>query len=83
MQTKATRQPEQTTKVQKPIKSLYHYMQKDQNLPNKNIHSTNSSGKLLSNSLNYSTNQSPYNTKYRGRSPDQKNSRNFSQNSYS
>ena len=58
-------------------------MKKDQCLPNKNIHSSNSSGKPLPNSLNYSRNQSPYNSNYRGRSPDQKNSRNFSQNRYS
>ena len=58
-------------------------MKKDQNLPNKNIHSNNSSGKLLPNKSNYSRNQSPYNSSYRGRSPEQKNLRNFSQNRYS
>ena len=36
-------------------------MKKDQNLPNKNIHSINSSGKPLPNNSNYSRNQSPYN----------------------
>ena len=41
------------------------------------------SGKPLPNSSNYSRNQSPYNSNYRGRSPDQRNSRNFSQNIYS
>ena len=57
-------------------------MKKDQNLPNKNIHSKNSSGKTLLSNLNYSRNQSPYNSSYRGRSPEQRNSRNFSQNRY-
>ena len=58
-------------------------MKKDQNLPNKNIYSNNSSGKSLPNNSNYSRNQSPYNSNYRGRSPEQRNSRNFSQNRYS
>ena len=58
-------------------------MKKDQNLPNKNIHSNNSSGKPLPGNSNYSRNQSPYNSSYRGRSPEQRNSRNFSQNRYS
>ena len=47
-------------------------MKKDQNLPNKNIHSKNSSGKLLSNISNYSRQQSAYKTNYRGQSPFQK-----------
>ena len=54
-------------------------MKKDQNLPSKNIHSNNSSGKPLPNSSNHSRNQSTYNLIYRGRSPDQRNSRNPSQ----
>ena len=54
-------------------------MKKDQNLPNKNIHSNNSSGKPLPRTPSYSRNQSPYNSNYRGRSPEQRNSRNFSQ----
>ena len=58
-------------------------MRKDQNLPNKNIHSNNSSGKALPNGSNYSRKQSPYNSNYRGRSPDQINSPNFSQIRYS
>ena len=58
-------------------------MKKDQNLPNKNIHSNNSSGKPLPNSSNYSKNQSPYNPNFRGRSPEQRNSQNFSHNRYS
>ena len=58
-------------------------MKKDQNLPNKNIHFNNSSGKPLPNNSNYSRNQSPYNSSYIGRSPEQRNSRNFSQNRYS
>ena len=48
-------------------------MKKDQNLPNKNIHSNNISRKPLPNSSNYSKNQSPYNSNYRGRSPNQRN----------
>ena len=51
-------------------------MKKDQNLPNKNIHSNNSSGKQIPGNWNYSRNQSPYNSSYRGRSPEQRNSRN-------
>ena len=58
-------------------------MKKDQNLPNKNIYNNNSSGKPLPNNPKYSRNQSPYNFSYRGRSPEQINSRNFSQNRYS
>ena len=60
-------------------KSFYQYMKKDQNLPNKNVYSNNSSGKPLPSNQNYSRNQSPYNSNYRGRSPEQRNSRNFSQ----
>ena len=70
-------------KYKEPNKSFYQYMIKDQNLPNKNIHSNNSSGKPLPGNSNYSRNQSPYNYSYRGRSPEQRNSRNFSQNKYS
>ena len=58
-------------------------MKKDQNLPNKNIYSNNNSGKPLPGNSNYSRNQSPYNSSYRGRSPEQRNSRNISQNRYS
>ena len=58
-------------------------MKEDQNLPNKNIHSNNSSRKPLPINSNYSRNQSPYNSSYRSRSPEQRNSRNFSQNRYS
>ena len=58
-------------------------MEKDKNLPNKNIYSNNSSGKPLPSNSNYSRNQSPYNSSYRGRSPERGNSRNFSQNRYS
>ena len=56
-------------KYKEPNKSFYQYMKKDQNLPNKNIHSINSSGKPLPNNSNYPRNQSPYNSIYRGRSP--------------
>ena len=47
-------------------------MKKDQNLPNKNIHSNNSSGKPLPNNSNYSRHQSRYNSNYRGRSANQR-----------
>ena len=70
-------------KYKEPKTSFYQYMKKDQNLPNKNIRSNNSSGKPLPNNSNFSRNQSPYNSSYRGRSPEQRNSRNFSQNRYS
>ena len=58
-------------------------MKKDQNLPNKNIHSKTSSGKPLPNNSNDTKQQSPCNPNYRGRAPNQRNSRNFSQNRYS
>ena len=58
-------------------------MKKDRNLPNKNIHSNNSSGKPRPGNSNYSRNQSPFNSSFRGRSPEQRNSRNFSQKRYS
>ena len=64
-------------KYKKPNKSIYQYMKKDQNLPNKNTHSNNSFGKLLPNNSNYSRSQSPYNSNFNS------NSRNFSQNRYS
>ena len=57
-------------------------MKKDQNLPNKNIYSNNSSGKPLPSNSNYTRKQSPYNSSYRGRSPERGNTRNFSQNRY-
>ena len=67
-------------KNEEPNYSFYQYMKKDQKLPNKNIHSKNSFGKPLPSNSNYSRNQSPYNPCYRGKSPEQKNSRKFSQN---
>ena len=70
-------------KHKEPNKSFYQYMKKDQNLPNKKIHSNNSSGKPLPGNSNFSRNKSPYNSSYRGRSPEQRNSRKFSQNRYS
>ena len=70
-------------KHKEPNMSFYQYMKKDQNLSNKNIHSNNSSGKPLPSTPSYSRNQSPYNSNYRGRSPGQRNSRNFLQNRYS
>ena len=69
-------------KYKEPNKSFYQYMKKDQNLPIKNIHSNNSSGKPLPNSSIYSRNQSPHNSNYRGRSSDQRNSSNSSENRY-
>ena len=47
-------------------------MKKDQNLPNKRIHSMHSSGKPLPHNSNYSRQQSPYITNYRGQSPNQR-----------
>ena len=69
-------------KHKEPNKSVYQYMKKDQNLPNKNIYSNNSSGKPLPSNSNYTRNRSPYNSSYRGRSPERVNTRNFSQNRY-
>ena len=57
-------------------------MKKDQKLPNKNIYSNNSSGKPLPSNSNYTRNQSPYNSSYRGRSLERGNTRNISQNRY-
>ena len=70
-------------KHKKPNKSFYQYMKKDQKLPSKNIYSNNSSGKPLPGNSNYSVNQSPYDSSHRSRSPEQRSSRNFSQNRYS
>ena len=58
-------------------------MKKDQNLPNKIIHSDNSIGKPLPNDSNFSRNQLPFNSSYRGRSPEQRYSQNVSQKRYS
>ena len=69
-------------KHKEPNKSFYQYMKKDQNLPNKNIYSNSSSGKPLPNNTNYTRNQSPYNSGYRGRSPERRNTQNSSQNNY-
>ena len=57
--------------------SYYQYMKKDQNLPNK------SSGKPLPDNYNTSRQQSSYRNNYRGKSPDQRSSRNFSKSRYS
>ena len=57
-------------KHKEPNKSFYQYMKKDQNRPKKSIYSNNSSGKPVTSSSNYTRNQSPYNSSYRGRSPD-------------
>ena len=69
-------------KYKEPNKSFYQYMKKDQNLPNKNVYSNNSSGKPLPNNTNYTRNQSPFNSSYRGRSPERRNTQNPSQNHY-
>ena len=58
-------------------------MKKDQNLQNKNIHSNNSSRKPLHVNYNVSRQKSAYRYNYRGRSPDQRKSKNFSHNTYS
>ena len=79
------KQQDSQNKLQKhkePNKSFYQYMEKDQNQPNKNIYSNNSSGKPLPSNSNYTRNQSPYNSSYRGRSPERGNTRNPSQNRY-
>ena len=57
-------------------------MKKDQNLPNKTVYSNNSSGKPLPNNTIYTKNQSSYNSSYRGRSPERRNTQNSSQNHY-
>ena len=57
-------------------------MKKDQNLPNKHIYINNSSGKPLPNNTNCTRNQSTYNSSYRGRSPERRNTQNSSQNNY-
>ena len=69
-------------KYKEPNKSFYQYMKKDQNLPNKSVYSNNSSGKPLPNNTNYTRTQSPYNSSYRGRSPERRNTQNSSQNHY-
>ena len=46
------------------------------------MHSNTSSGKPLLNSASYSRNQAAYNSNYRGRSPDQRNSQKSSQKRY-
>ena len=69
-------------KYKEPNKSFYQYMKKDQNLPNKNVYSNNSSEKPLPNNTNYTRTQSPYNSSYRGRSPERRKTQNSSQNHY-
>ena len=56
-------------------------MNKRQNLPNKNIHSNNSSGKPIADNYNVSRQQSPYRTIVEDLQIKKK-SRNFSQNRY-
>ena len=57
-------------------------MKKEQNLPSKNIHSNNSSEKSFPDKNHTSRQQSPYRNNYRGRSPNQRNSRSFSRSRY-
>ena len=66
--------------IENQKKSLYQFMKKDQNLPTKIFIVIIVQENHFQISQNYSRQQSPYNTNYRGRSPDQRNSRNFSQN---
>ena len=70
-------------KYREPNNLFHQYMKKDQNLPNKNTQSNNISGKPLPNYSNFSRHQSPYNSNYRGRSLNQRNLRDFSQNRHS
>ena len=69
-------------KYKETNKSFYQYMKKDQNLPNKTVYSNNNSGKPLPNNTIYTRNQSPFNSSYRGRSPERRNTQNSSQNPY-
>ena len=55
-------------------------MKKDQYLPTKHIHSNNSSGKPFPDNYKVSRQLSTYRYNYLGRSPDLRNSRNFSKN---
>ena len=66
--------------IEKQIKSFHQYKKKIENIPNKNILSNNNSGKPLPNNSNYSRQQPPSRSNYRGRSRNQRISRNFSQN---
>ena len=59
-------------------KSFYQYKKKDQNLPNKNVHCNNKSGKPLPDNYNTSRQQPPYRYSYRGRSLNQSISKKFS-----
>ena len=68
--------------IKNQINHSINHMKKDQNLPNKTVYSNNSSGKPLPNNTNYTRNQSQYNSSYRGRSPERRNTHNSSQNHY-
>ena len=57
-------------------------MNKNQNLPNKNYQSNNSSGKPLPGSYNNYRSQSPYQNIFRRRSLDRRNFQSYSQNRY-
>ena len=65
-------------KHKEPKISFYQYMKEDQSLPKKNIRSNNSSGKALPNNYIFCRQQSPYRNNYGARSPDRRNSQNFS-----
>ena len=72
MQTKQQDNQNKPQNYKEPNKSVYQYMEKDQNLPDENNHRNHISGKLLQNRSNYSRNQSPH-IPYRGMSSDKKN----------
>ena len=79
------KKPDNQNKAQKyrePKRPFYQYMEKDQNLPTKNIHSTNNSVKLLLKNYKNFRQQSPYRNNYRGRSPSRRNSQNRYSRSY-
>ena len=62
---------------------FYQYLKTDQNLPNKNVQRNKSSGKRLPDSYNIYKSQSACQNNFGGRSPDKRNSHNYSQNRYS
>ena len=60
-------------KYKEPNKSFHQYMKKDQNLPNKTGLQQQQFRENHSRTIqNYTRNQSPYNSSYRGRSPETK-----------
>ena len=69
-------------KHKEPNKSFYQYMRKDQNRPNKIYIVVTVQENHFRTTQITPRNQSPYNSSYRGRSPERGNTRNFSQNRY-